>query len=91
MDRDTNVTIVVHIVALTTADPITVVLSRIRIGTLIAATSASSPTRHQGENMLKIARGVFALIALLTIAGALSPASAQSHHHRHHHRHHHGR
>ncbi len=41
--------------------------------------------------MKKIARGVLALVALLTVAGALNTASAQNYHHRRHHRHHHGR
>ncbi len=40
--------------------------------------------------MKKIARGVVAVLALLTVAGAFSTASAQ-HHRRHHHRHHHSR
>lgn len=39
--------------------------------------------------MKKFARTAFALVALLTIAGAVTSASAQGHHHRRHHHHHH--
>ncbi len=39
--------------------------------------------------MKKFARMAFAVVALMTVAGALSTASAQGHHHRHHRHHHH--